>query len=76
MKSIDTLRKEIDAIDEKILDLIRGRAKISAQIGKTKRLSKTLVLDKNREKEIIKKLKTPYEIQIFKRIISESRKLQ
>ncbi|PIZ76037.1 chorismate mutase [Candidatus Peregrinibacteria bacterium CG_4_10_14_0_2_um_filter_38_24] len=76
MKSINPLREEINRIDEKILNLIRERAKISLGIGKAKKLSKTPILDKNREKEIIKKLKTPYEIQIFKKIISESRKLQ
>lgn len=76
MKSLNMLREEIDAIDAEILDLIRKRAKISTAVGKAKKLSKTAVLDKNREKEILKKLKTQYEVQIFKKIIVESRKLQ
>lgn len=76
MKSINLLREEIDEVDAKILDLIRKRAKISVDVGEAKKLSKTPVLDKTREKQILKKLKTPYEIQIFKKVISESRKLQ
>jgi monofunctional chorismate mutase len=76
MKSINSLREEIDSIDNKILNLIKKRALISKEIGKLKKLSKTPIKDKNREKEILKKLKNPYEVQIFKKIISESRKLQ
>jgi monofunctional chorismate mutase len=76
MKSVNLLREDINKIDSKILDLIRKRAKMSVAVGEAKKLSKTPVLDKTREKEILKKLKTPYEIQIFKKIISESRKLQ
>ncbi len=76
IKLINTLRKEIDYIDEEILDLIRKRALVTKEIGKNKKLAKIPVLDKNREKEIMEKLKTPYEVQIFKKIISESRKLQ
>lgn len=76
MKSLSTLREEIDNIDAEILDLIRKRALVSAAVGEAKKLSKTAVLDKTREKEILKKLKTPYEVQIFKKIIVESRKLQ
>jgi len=76
MKSLDQLREEIDTIDSEILDLIRKRAKISEKIGHTKKLSKRPILNKKREKEILKKLKTPYEIQIFRKIMSESRKLQ
>jgi len=76
MKSLNILREVIDAVDAEILDLIRKRAKISVSVGEAKKLSKTPVLDKTREKEILKKLKTQYEIQIFKKIISESRKLQ
>ena len=76
IKSLIRLREEIDAIDIEILDLVRQRAKISVAVGEAKKLSRTPVLDKNREKEILKKLKTPYEVQIFKKIILESRKLQ
>ncbi len=76
MKSITILREEIDKVDSEILDLIRKRAEISVAVGEAKKLSKAPVLDKNREKEILKKLKTPYEVRIFKKIIIESRKLQ
>lgn len=76
IKSISQLREKIDFIDSQILNLINKRAKIALEIGQIKKILKNQIVDKNREKEILKKIKTPYEIQIFKKIISESRKLQ
>ncbi len=76
MDKIQKLRKKIDRIDDKISKLLKKRAKIVIEIGNQKRQNKSSIEDKNRETEIISKKENDYEKNIFKSIISESKKLQ
>ena len=81
---INELRKSIDEIDEKILDLINQRLLFGKEIGNIKRKNKEPVTDKAREISIIKRLKNLNKGHlrndtldyIFTQIISESREVQ
>ena len=73
-------RKGIDAIDEKILNLLVERAKLSQEIGKIKLKQGQSVYSPEREKEILDRLKaanhgplTPESIEaIYREIMSSS----
>ncbi|MGI9554164.1 MAG: prephenate dehydratase [Thermodesulfobacteriota bacterium] len=78
------MRKQIDGIDEKILDLINKRGKIALLVSEHKQQNSLKIYDPGREKEIEKKLleKNPgpltneYVISIFREIVSGCRSLQ
>lgn len=53
---IESYRRRIDGIDEKILDLINERLQLAKNIGELKGLQKGQILDSARESEIIKRL--------------------
>ena len=82
--NINELRKSIDEIDEKILDLINKRLLLGKEIGNIKRLNKEQVTDKAREISILKRLndlnkgdlRNDTLDHIFTQIISESREIQ
>jgi chorismate mutase len=57
MEEIEILRKEIDKIDDKIVDLLNMRAEIVAEIGNIKRKIGLEVLNPQREEEILKRVK-------------------
>ena len=81
---INELRKSIDEIDEKILDLINQRLRLGKEIGNIKRKNKEQVINKAREEAILKRLKELNKGHlrnntldyIFTQIISESRQIQ
>ena len=81
---IRALRKAIDEIDEKILDLINERLLLAARIGRFKKQCGTQVTDSRREKEIMRRLleKNNGPLRddglrnIFSAIISEGRNVQ
>ncbi len=75
IKKLKKLRQKIDETDKKIAKLLRQRGKTVKQIRKLKLKNKLPVSDKNREKEILSKFKTPYEKSIFKEIIRQSKKV-
>ena len=50
-KNLEQLRKEIDVIDDAILDAFNKRMKLSAEIAKYKKNNNIPVLDEGREKE-------------------------
>ena len=50
---LQTLRKKIDSIDEKLLELIGDRIKLMEEIGKIKKQLQLPVHDPSREKEKI-----------------------
>lgn len=83
-KNLDNLRKRIDSIDEKILDLINKRGKIALQISEHKQQNSLKIYDPGREKAIEKKLQkinpgpltNEYVISIFREIVSGCRSLQ
>jgi len=83
-KEIDKIRKEIDAIDQKILYLLNQRAECVLNLAKFKvNLGKKL-FDPKREKEIFVKMTTKNPgpmapdsiVRVFERIIDESRRLE
>jgi len=53
---IRALRRTIDKIDEKLLDLINERLLLAQQIGHIKKKCDIRIIDKDREKEIINRL--------------------
>jgi chorismate mutase / prephenate dehydratase len=55
--SLDKLRKEIDSIDERILQLLNERAKASKEIGKIKVKNGQGIYAPHREKEVLDRLK-------------------
>ena len=54
--SIDKLRKEIDKIDEQLVDLLNERAGVVVKVGKLKNKGDKPVYVPNREKEVFKLL--------------------
>ena len=55
---IDYLRKEIDALDSKIVDLLNERAKIVLKIGEIKKQKQAQIYVPNREQEIYSRIKS------------------
>ena len=53
MKDLKHLRKEIDRVNNGLMDLFIERMKISEEIGEYKRKNGMKIYDKNREDEII-----------------------
>ena len=51
--NLDLLRKQIDDIDSKILELFTSRMTVSKAIGDYKKAHKIPILDTQREKEIL-----------------------
>lgn len=85
MSNIEKLRKEIEDIDEKILNLINQRVRIAIQIGEEKKRNKISIYDPFRENEVIERVKNmsinvglPYEYveDIFLLIMSMTRNVQ
>jgi len=85
---INKIRKKIDKIDKKIIKLLFKRKELARKISKIKKKSKMEIVQKDREKEVIKKVNdynnrykkdrlSPLFINnIFKQIIKESRRIQ
>jgi len=82
--SLNQLRNKIQAIDQKILDLLHERAEIAIEIGRIKRSQHLPVYDPQRERELLDLLiqnnKSPLSeegiTQIFSTIMDEFKKLQ
>jgi len=82
--SLKKYRKEIDDIDDKLLELLNRRAKVALKIAQEKFDNRINVLATNREEEIYQRLnevnKGPLQEQhireIYAAIISASKKLQ
>lgn len=82
---LDTLRKKIDSIDEKLLKTLKKRMDVSLEIGRIKNISKDSIEDKKRESEILARLKEKAKrmnvsekliVDLFTRILKESRNVQ
>ncbi len=54
--SIDDIRQQIDAIDERILDLLEERAKLAADAGAAKRAAGQTLYDPEREQRVLARL--------------------
>ncbi len=82
--NIDKLRKVIDEVDAKILDLLNQRAKTAVAIGKEKQKKQLKTYDKLREDKLIEKLISRNEgplskktiVTIYREILSACRSLQ
>ena len=82
--NIDKLRKKIDEVDGKILNLLNQRAKSAVAIGKEKQKKRLKTHDKLREEKILKKLVLKNKghlsekmiIGIYREILSVCRGLQ
>ncbi len=56
-KTLAQLRRDIDAIDDRLLKLLARRARIAQQIGEAKSRKSKAVLDAGRERAVIARLK-------------------
>lgn len=54
--TLDELRKQIDSVDERLVELINERARIAAQIGKVKQANEDPVYVPHREKAVLDKI--------------------
>jgi chorismate mutase len=78
--NLETIRKEIDSIDQQIIELLIKRFEKALQ---TKQFKKTTT-DKTREEEVLDAvrraakypLREEFAIELYRKIISESKKLQ
>ncbi len=55
-ESLDAVRKKIDQVDGKIVELLNERASLAQKIGRTKSLGKEEVYVPGREKEIFQRI--------------------
>ena len=82
-KKLDSLRDNINSLDDKILDLLKQRAEIVTEIGEQKK-SKTDIVDIQREQKVLDRLlqnsETKYSkdsiVRIWREIFQASTKLQ
>jgi chorismate mutase/prephenate dehydratase len=83
-ESVDALRKKIDQLDEKIVELLNERASIAQKIGRTKSLGREEVFVPSRENEIFRRISSlnrgPLPRQaiysIYREVLSASRSLE
>jgi len=52
-KNIEELRKDIEKIDESLVDLLRSRFKLVKQIGEIKKQTEIPEFDKKRERSVL-----------------------
>lgn len=76
MTKLEKIRKKLDLIDDKIIKLLQKRAELIIEVKEIKKIEKLKIKDPKREKFILEKTKNDYEKEIFKKILSESVKLQ
>jgi chorismate mutase len=83
-KNIDSLREQIDQLDERLLDIFNQRAALALKIGTVKKQHDLPIHDPTRERLIFERVKNtnpgPLEddaiIRLFERVIAESRRLE
>lgn len=85
MTDLEKYRKEIDKIDQQIIELMGARTAIVYQISRYKAKQNILNIDKKREEEIFKNVKElaiknyideNFAKKLFEVIIEECRKIQ
>lgn len=82
MKKLEDLRKELDAIDEKLTALYLERLRVSREIGELKKENGTPVKDPAREAEILEKLSAaagddaPAVKKLYETVFETSRDIQ
>jgi len=83
-RTIEDIRKEIDAIDNSLIELLNQRARLVLEIGDLKKARGLPIYVPDREQEIHKRvqalnpgpLSNEAMTRLFKEIIRESRKLE
>jgi chorismate mutase len=81
---LEALRREIDAIDAKILQLIAARVRVVLKVGDLKRTLGATIYDPERERQMLERLSDHVEPpldrdtvkRIFERLIDESRRIE
>jgi chorismate mutase-like protein len=81
---LEALRREIDAIDAKILQLVAARVRVVLAVGDLKRTLGVAIYDPERERAMLERLGDHIEPpldrdtvkRIFERLIDESRRLE
>ncbi len=76
MNEIQKLREKINKIDSEIALLLKNRLISVKKIGEAKKTQNLPIIDPNREDIILSGLESDYEKEVFKKILSESRKYQ
>lgn len=82
--ALEALRREIDEIDDRILELIAERVRKVLAVGELKRQTQMAVYDPERERRLIERLcaaaPDPLERdivrRIFERVVDESRTIE
>ena len=81
---IDSIRTQIDELDNQLLDIFNRRAALALQIGEIKKERQLAVYDPKREQRIFARMqqanKGPLDnsaiVRLFERVIDESRSLE
>ncbi len=81
---IDSIRTQIDELDDQLLDIFNRRATLALQIGEIKKEHQLAVYDPKREQRIFTRVqqanKGPLDnsaiVRLFERVIDESRSLE
>lgn len=55
-QNIEQLRKQIDSLDEKLVEILAERMQISRKIGELKKQSNTAILDMDRWQEVTNRI--------------------
>jgi chorismate mutase/prephenate dehydratase len=83
--NIEELRKKIDEIDARLVELIAERQRVSLDIGKGKNRTSRVIEDREREQKVLRNVRSlardmkisPNDIEgIYRRIIDASKKIQ
>src|SRR5690242_11493909 len=82
--TIDSIRQEIDQLDDDLLRIFNRRAELALQIGHIKKSMSLPVYDPGREKKIFQRMQVanpgPLDdqaiVRLFERVIDESRRLE
>jgi chorismate mutase len=81
---LETLRREIDAVDQQILQLLHARVRLVMQVGEYKRERGIPVYDPARERALLERLSKAAEPpldgdtirRVFERLVDESRRIE
>lgn len=81
---IDSIRTQIDQLDDQLLEIFNRRAALALRIGEIKKVENLAVYDPNREKRIFTRMQEANQgpldnsaiVRLFERVIDESRSLE
>jgi chorismate mutase len=81
---IDSIRAQIDQLDDQLLEIFNRRAALALRIGEIKKVQQLAVYDPGREQRIFGRMQQANEgpldndaiVRLFERVIDESRSLE